>query len=70
MLEIAEAAKRRGRRQSNANVSSSYIFASARGAVESTLASESVTGSVTGSALDDSPAIEMEDVGERTKDCQ
>jgi hypothetical protein len=74
MFEIAEATKRRCRQPSNANVSSTYIFASARGAAGDARVSEgltdSVTGSVTGSVPDDSPTIEMDDVGEHAKDCQ
>ncbi|OTA08647.1 hypothetical protein A9Z42_0003790 [Trichoderma parareesei] len=74
MFEIAEATKRRCRQPSNANVSSSYIFASARGAAGDARVSEglteSVTGSVTGSVPDDSPTIEMDDAGEHAKDCQ
>ncbi|KAL7813875.1 hypothetical protein V8C44DRAFT_357218 [Trichoderma aethiopicum] len=70
MFEIAEAAKRRCRQPSNTNVSSSYISASARGAVEDERVSDGLSESVTGSVPDDSPTIEMDDVGEHTKDCR
>ncbi|KAL7934641.1 hypothetical protein V8C35DRAFT_301465 [Trichoderma chlorosporum] len=68
ILEIANATKRRCRRPSNANVSSSYIFASMRGAMDDPDIFERLSESETGSGQDTTPGIEMENTGANSKE--
>ncbi|RFU76561.1 het-domain-containing [Trichoderma arundinaceum] len=67
ILEIAEATKRRCRHPSDANTSSSYIFASMRGAMDPHMF-ERLSESEAGSRLESARDIEMEDIGNNLKD--
>ncbi|KAM0247622.1 hypothetical protein ACHAQJ_009762 [Trichoderma viride] len=67
ILEIAEATKRRNRQPSDANVSSAYVFALMRGAMDPHMF-EQLSEIEAGSAQESAPGIEMESIGKTSKE--